>query len=54
VEEQGLDYRAIKAMARNSIAYSFVDDSAKSRLLAELDQAFNRFEEGHAATKNGR
>ena len=52
IEEQGLDYRAIKAMARNSIAYSFVEDGTKSRLLAELDQAFTRFEGRHAATNS--
>jgi hypothetical protein len=53
VEEQGLDYRTIRTMARNSIAYAFVEDSTKARLLAELDAAFNRFEERHAASPAG-
>jgi adenosine deaminase len=48
VEEQDLDYRTIKAMALNSIAYSFVEDSTKSRLTRELGEAFNRFEVRHA------
>ncbi|MGK2961766.1 MAG: adenosine deaminase family protein [Gemmatimonadaceae bacterium] len=48
VEEQGLDYMTIKAMARNSIAYAFVEDGTKARLLAELDDAFTRFEAYHA------
>jgi adenosine deaminase len=48
IEEQGLDYTTIKAMATNSIAHSFVDDTTKARLLAELASAFNRFEVRHA------
>jgi adenosine deaminase len=48
VLEQGLDYRTIKAMARNSIAYAFVDDSTKARLMSGIDDAFNRFEGRHA------
>jgi hypothetical protein len=35
-------------MALNSIAYSFVEDSTKSRLTRELGEAFNRFEVRHA------
>ena len=52
VEEQGLDYRTIKAMATNSIAYSFVEDSTKTRLLRELGDAFNRFEVRHAGSRH--
>jgi adenosine deaminase len=48
VEEQALDYTTIKAMAMNSIAHSFVDDTTKARLLSELASAFNRFEVRHA------
>jgi adenosine deaminase len=44
VEEQGLDYRTLKRMARNSIAYSFVDGETKARLGRELDAAFVAFE----------
>lgn len=39
-----LDYRALKRMARNSIAYSFVEDSTRARLLRALDAAFTEFE----------
>ncbi len=51
VEEQGLDYRTIRTMARNSIAYAFVDEVTKSRLLAQLDTAFNKFEAQYGATQ---
>jgi adenosine deaminase len=52
VEEQELDYRAIKTMATNSIAYSFAEDSVKTRLLRELGDAFNRFEVRHAGLQH--
>src|SRR4030088_3518562 len=32
VEEQGLDYRTLKRMARNSIEYSFAEPAIKKRL----------------------
>jgi hypothetical protein len=44
VEEQGLDYRILKKMARNSIAYSFADAATKTRLARELEAAFTAFE----------
>ena len=44
VEEQGLDYRTLKRMARNSIQYSFADAATKSRLDADLHAAFQAFE----------
>jgi len=44
VEEQGVDYRTLKRMARNSIDYSFVDGPTRSKLVAELDAAFRGFE----------
>jgi adenosine deaminase len=44
VEEQNLSYRTLKALARNSIVYSFVDDPTKARLLTRLDSAFVEFE----------
>jgi hypothetical protein len=44
VEEQGLDYRALKRMARNSIDYCFADAPTKARLKADLDAAFQAFE----------
>jgi hypothetical protein len=44
VEEQGLDYRTLKRMARNSIAYSFADVATKARLARDLETAFAAFE----------
>ena len=44
VEEQGLDYRTLKRMARNSIEYSFADTAGKARLKADLEAAFQAFE----------
>ncbi len=46
VQDQGLDYPTLKRMVRNSIAFSFAEDSVKSRLSRELDDAFRRFERG--------
>ncbi len=47
VEEQGLDYRMLKRMARNSIEYCFADAASKARLKNELDAAFVAFERRH-------
>jgi hypothetical protein len=44
VTDQHLGYSTLKAMARNSIAYSFADDTTKKRLQSELERAFERFE----------
>ena len=44
VEEQGLDYRTLKRMARNSIEYSFADAATRVRLKTELESAFTAFE----------
>jgi hypothetical protein len=44
VTDQRLGYVALKTMARNSIVYSFADDSTKARLTAGLERAFERFE----------
>ena len=44
VTDQHLDYRTLKSMARNSITYSFADDTTKTRLRSELERAFARFE----------
>jgi adenosine deaminase len=44
VEEQGLDYRTLKRMARNSIEYSFAEPAIKKRLKNDLDAAFTAFE----------
>jgi adenosine deaminase len=47
VEEQGLDYRTLKRLARNSIAYGFADSVTKARLTADLETAFRAFEQRH-------
>ncbi len=44
VEEHGLDYLTLRQVARNSIAYAFVEEPEKQRLLDQLDAAFARFE----------
>jgi len=44
VTDQHMDYGSLKTMARNSIAYSFADDSTKSRLRSALEAAFVEFE----------
>jgi len=44
VQEQSLDYPALKRIARNSIVFSFAEDSVKSRLTREIDEAFRKFE----------
>jgi len=49
VIDQRLDYPALKTMARSSIAYSFADDSTKSRLRSALESAFVEFESGRGS-----
>jgi adenosine deaminase len=44
VEEQGLDYRTLKRMARNSIDYCFAEAATKTRLKSDLEAAFDAFE----------
>ena len=51
VTDQHANYRTLKTMARNSIAYSFADDSVKARLRAQLDTAFTRFERPRSANR---
>jgi len=46
VDEQGLDYRTMKALVRNSIEYSFADPATKTRLKMDLEKAFRAFEGG--------
>jgi adenosine deaminase len=50
VEEHGLDYVTLKRIARNSIEYAFADASAKAKLKADLEHAFNAFERRQATT----
>ena len=49
VQEQALDYPAIKRMVRNSIEYAFVDPPTKTRLKQRLDSDFRLFEKRQAA-----
>lgn len=44
VEEHGLDYPTLRQVVRNSLAYAFVEEPEKQRLLDQLDAAFTRFE----------
>jgi adenosine deaminase len=44
VEEQGLSYRQLKEISRNSLEYSFLPAQEKARLRRQLDEAFVRFE----------
>jgi hypothetical protein len=44
VEEQGLNYRELKEVSRNSIEYSFLPADEKARIRTELEAAFVRFE----------
>ena len=44
VDDQGLDYPTLKRLARNSIAYSFADESTRTRLKTALDADFAAFE----------
>lgn len=48
VEEHGLDYVTLKQLARNSVAYAFVDAANKARLQADLESAFRAFERQQA------
>jgi adenosine deaminase len=46
VEEQGVSYRELKDMSRNSIEYSFLPPDAKARIRRQLEAAFVTFEAG--------
>lgn len=52
VEDHGLDYRTLKRMARNSIAYSFADGQTLKRLQTELEAAFRAFEGRQSAARS--
>ena len=45
VEEQGVDYRTLKGMARNSLEFAFADAATKARLKSDLETAFRAFEQ---------
>ncbi|HET6638046.1 MAG TPA: adenosine deaminase [Gemmatimonadota bacterium] len=44
VEEHGLDYWAVRRIARSSLEHAFVEQPEKERLLAEFDAALREFE----------
>ena len=44
VEDQKLDYLQLKAMARNSIEYAFIEESEKAKLKSKLEEQFREFE----------
>jgi hypothetical protein len=46
VEEQGVSYRELKEMSRNSVEYSFLPPDARTRVRRQLEAAFARFESG--------
>jgi adenosine deaminase len=48
VQEQHVDYLTLKRMARNSIEYAFADPATRTRLKAELENAFRLFEQRQA------
>ena len=49
VEEQGLTYRELKTISRNSIEYSFLAPDDKARVRRQLESAFVKFEAGYLA-----
>lgn len=44
VEDQKLDYLQLKAMARTSLEYAFIEASEKAKLKSRLEEQFNEFE----------
>lgn len=44
VQDHGLDYLTIKRLVRNSIEFSFADETTRTRLRADLERAFAEFE----------
>jgi adenosine deaminase len=44
VDDQGLDYRTLKAIARNALIYSFLDEAEKKSELERFDWSYSEFE----------
>jgi adenosine deaminase len=42
--DYGLDYRTLKAIARNALIYSFLDEAQKRKELERFDRAYTEFE----------
>jgi adenosine deaminase len=49
VQEQNLDYPALKRLARNSIDFAFADTATRTRLKQDLETELRRFEQRQAA-----
>jgi adenosine deaminase len=47
VEEHGLGYLQLKAIARNSLRYAFAEETEKTRLQRRLEEDFKKFESRH-------
>ena len=43
VREYGLSWAELRALGRNSLAFSFLDDATKSRLLTEYERRMDQF-----------
>lgn len=44
IESYGLSYAQVKRLVRNSLEYSFAEPRVKTRMLADLDDRFKKFE----------
>jgi len=53
VTEQGLDYRTLKAIARNALIHSFLDEAQKRSELERFDRAYAEFERALARERAG-
>jgi adenosine deaminase len=51
VQEQNLDYTALKRLARNSIDFAFADAATRTRLKQDLEAETRRFEQRQAAPR---
>jgi adenosine deaminase len=50
--DYGLDYRTLKAIARNALTYSFLDEADKRKELGRLDRASAEFERSMAGERS--
>ena len=50
--DYGLEYRALKAIARNALIYSFLDEAQKRDELARFDRASAEFERSMASRQS--
>jgi adenosine deaminase len=52
--DYGLGYRELKAIARNAVLYSFLDERQKRQELERLDRSFVEFERAVASGRSAR